>query len=382
MLITNYNMEEANKINKKSYSLLRIKSSTFLEYFFKGFISGLFFLIPFLAIAFFAGMFKDDIRRLLNNLLVLSLLIYWICITWGYISSKSDESKKISKSFAYSVIISFAFLIGTLFFLQDTSNLSDNTKTNVGLINMWRIVLWFGLLTFATTILSIAVKKFRRVIVFLWFFWVLGIAVTIMIVLSGSSDVDQNRNNLVSNYDTKNCDAGKTLQNAKASTFLIIVDKGSGTGFAIDSNLILTNYHVIEGSKTIKIWIIDGYKNASVYGYYPDSDLAILKVDQQLIPLNFVDSDNLGLAEILYAIGWPESNSGDSAVTKGIYSRKIKEDGMELIQTDTPINPGNSGGPLLNACGVAGVNELKLRGAEGMGYALSSNFVKSVIYTK
>lgn len=300
----------------------------------------------------------------------------------GEVSDDHKTQINWSSAFAWAIVLALAFLFINIIFFQDASNLSDSTKADIGQTNMWKIVLWFSLLTFATTILSIAVKKFRRVIVFLWFFWVLGIAVTTMISLSNSSNMDQNKNNLASSNNTKNCNAEETLRNAKASTFLIVVNDGSGTGFAIDPNLILTNYHVIEGSKKIKIWIRDGYKDASIFRSYPDSDLAILKVEQQLAPLNFVDSDNLGVAETLYVIGWPESSSGDSSVTKGIYSRKITEDDMEWIQTDAPINSGNSGGPLLSACGVVGINELKLQGAEGMGYALSSNFVKSAIYAK
>jgi serine protease Do len=50
------------------------------------------------------------------------------------------------------------------------------------------------------------------------------------------------------------------------------------------------------------------------------------------------------------------------------------------IQTDAPLNPGNSGGPLINNKGeVIGINNFKVRGSEGLGFALESNFIKQAV---
>jgi serine protease Do len=65
-------------------------------------------------------------------------------------------------------------------------------------------------------------------------------------------------------------------------------------------------------------------------------------------------------------------------------ARQIKpDDPMLYIQTDAPINPGNSGGPLLDADGrVVGINTFILSqsgGSEGIGFAIPSNVVHSVV---
>lgn len=195
------------------------------------------------------------------------------------------------------------------------------------------------------------------------------------------------------------CDEQATLHAAKAAAHLVRdYDSrgnliGSGSGMALTDStpgLVLTNYHVIQGVKTIRVWIgYDGNKDmdASVYAAYPDQDIAILKVDYSFhFTMSLSNSDMLKDAETVYTVGWPNSPSGEATITKGILSRRVTDSGRELLQTDATINPGNSGGPLVSACGVVGMNTEKLVWssayvpAEGTGYALSSNYIRSVAY--
>lgn len=96
------------------------------------------------------------------------------------------------------------------------------------------------------------------------------------------------------------------------------------------------------------------------------------------------------LGQIVYAIGNPIGFEFQRTVTSGIVSatnRTIilnedeKSSYMEnLIQTDATINPGNSGGPLVNESGeVIGINSVKITSAEGIGFAIPINIVKTII---
>ena len=104
--------------------------------------------------------------------------------------------------------------------------------------------------------------------------------------------------------------------------------------------------------------------------------------------MNLADSDNINLAEEVFAIGNPIGVEFQRTVTKGIISginRTIKlsdsESYMEdLIQTDATINEGNSGGPLINKNGeLIGVNTVKITDAEGIGFAVPINIIKPIL---
>ena len=122
-----------------------------------------------------------------------------------------------------------------------------------------------------------------------------------------------------------------------------------------------------------------------------DLDLAIIKISAS--NLNYIslgDSDNIKIGEKTYAIGNPIGVEFQRTVTSGIISGvnrtiKIEEDNEasymeDLIQTDATINPGNSGGPLINTKGeVIGVNSIKIKEAEGIGFAIPINIIKPIL---
>jgi 2-alkenal reductase len=178
-----------------------------------------------------------------------------------------------------------------------------------------------------------------------------------------------------------------------------------GSGFVYDAQgHIVTNYHVVEGSKQVEVDFTSGYKAyGTVIGTDLDSDLAVVKVDatsEELHPLTLGDSDALQVGQTVIAIGNPFGL--DSTMTTGIVSALGRTlDSMhatssglpftagDIIQTDAAINPGNSGGPLFNLSGeVVGVNRA-IRTVNstdsgeplnsGIGFAVSSNIVKRVV---
>ncbi|MBF7083109.1 trypsin-like peptidase domain-containing protein [Desulfallas sp. Bu1-1] len=169
------------------------------------------------------------------------------------------------------------------------------------------------------------------------------------------------------------------------------VRKGMGSGFIISKDgYILTNEHVIDQASEIKVYLAGRDKPlaARVVGKDFELDLAVLKVDagNNLPYIELGDSDAARVGEWVIAIGNPYGL--DHTVTTGVISAKgrpITVDDRQyknLLQTDASINPGNSGGPLLNLSGkVVGINTAVNAQAQGIGFAIPANTVKSVLDT-
>lgn len=165
--------------------------------------------------------------------------------------------------------------------------------------------------------------------------------------------------------------------------------QGVGSGFLIDTKgHILTNAHVISGATKITVTLADGStQQAEVVGSNKEEDIAVLKISgKNLKPLALGNSSNVKVGQLAIAIGNPLGLELQRTVTAGIISaiaRSVEdEDGnvhQNMFQTDASINPGNSGGPLLNSRGqVIAINTAKIRGAEGIGFAIPINTAKSV----
>lgn len=164
----------------------------------------------------------------------------------------------------------------------------------------------------------------------------------------------------------------------------------SGTGFVFKSDdengYILTNYHVVEGSKKIMVTFTNDNKiEASLVGVDEYSDIAVLKVDKSnIISIAEIgDADSLRVGDTTFTVGAPlDSNVYSWTVTRGILSGKNRlvevsidnnNSVMEVLQTDAAINSGNSGGPLCNSNGqVIGITNMKIASSsiEGMGFAI------------
>lgn len=168
----------------------------------------------------------------------------------------------------------------------------------------------------------------------------------------------------------------------------------SGSGFFIsDQGYVLTNNHVVEGTKEVKIILADGTEEtATVVGTDRYSDIAVLKADGTVPAVaKLGDSSLLQPGETVIAIGSPLGDFKNT-VTEGVVSatgRSIDSgQGYQvegLIQTDAAINHGNSGGPLVNLAGeVIGINTMIVRSsgngdvAEGLGFAIPVNTAQEV----
>ena len=169
--------------------------------------------------------------------------------------------------------------------------------------------------------------------------------------------------------------------------------QGSGIIFSQDG-YVITNAHVIGNSKTayaIRVVTSDGkvYK-AGVVGYDSRTDIAVLKMDDAkgLTPATFGDSSQLEVGQDIIVVGNPGGLDYQNTTTKGVISaldRKLSTSSLtKYIQTDAAINPDNSGGPLVNYYGqVVGITTSKIVSEtyEGMGFAIPSQTVKSIVDT-
>ncbi len=155
---------------------------------------------------------------------------------------------------------------------------------------------------------------------------------------------------------------------------------GVGSGFIIsDDGCILTNAHVVYGSREIKVAVEDGgIFEAKIRGIDTITDLAVVKIEAKGMPVpDIAKNDNIKIGQMAIAIGSPLGLVGGPTVTAGVISalnRSIQTEVtfMEgLIQTDAAINPGNSGGPLINSSGtVIGINSAIIPFAQGIGFAI------------
>jgi len=164
---------------------------------------------------------------------------------------------------------------------------------------------------------------------------------------------------------------------------------GLGSGVIVSpSGYILTNNHVIEGADEIEVILNDSrHARARVIGNDPDSDLAVLKIELDKLPVIVLgNSDALQVGDPVLAIGNPFGVG--QTVTSGIVSalgrNQLGINTFEnFIQTDAAINPGNSGGALVDASGnLLGINTAiysRSGGNMGIGFAIPVTTAQQVL---
>jgi S1-C subfamily serine protease len=174
--------------------------------------------------------------------------------------------------------------------------------------------------------------------------------------------------------------------------------KGTGTGFVINhkGKKIITNWHVIQGAKEVRVWLkpenlvnerymLDNLVSydAKVIKIDKEKDLALLEIfnlPNDVKPVKFGDYKNINVGEIAFAIGHPGDliwsfNNGMVSQLRQDYKWQYKNSNhyADVIQIQVPINPGNSGGPLFNKNKkLIGVNTFTAEG-ENLNFAISVN---------
>ncbi|RLS68421.1 MAG: PDZ domain-containing protein [Planctomycetota bacterium] len=173
---------------------------------------------------------------------------------------------------------------------------------------------------------------------------------------------------------------------------------GQGSGVIVsDDGHILTNHHVLNGGVDITVYLADQrIVQAEIIGVDPTTDLALLKIDaNDLLPIDWGDSDNTEIGSPVWAIGSPFGLTG--SVSFGILSGKHRVDlnanpqyrssrerissrYSDLMQSDVAVNPGNSGGPLVNGRGeLIGINTAIVGETyRGVSFSIPSSVAKTV----
>ena len=174
----------------------------------------------------------------------------------------------------------------------------------------------------------------------------------------------------------------------KDSVVTIKTNIGRGSGVIVtDQGHVVTNEHVIRGAREIQIITSDNVSySAAIVGTDAITDIALLKSNYLGEAIIFSDSSKARIGDVVLAIGNPFGVG--QTLTQGIISRTnsghITENPLdEFLQSDAAINPGNSGGAMVNTSGkLIGINTMNLSlggGSDGIGLAVPSNLVKSII---
>ena len=159
---------------------------------------------------------------------------------------------------------------------------------------------------------------------------------------------------------------------------------GFGSGFFVKSDLIATNYHVIEGAARGTAKLVGKYTTYNIEGVTATdktNDLALLKVTAYGIkPLPLGDSNTVRIGETVYVAGNPKGLEG--TFSNGIISSRRDKYTKERLQMTAPISPGSSGGPVLNrkgeAIGVSVAVHSSLD-AQNLNFAIPSKYLKKLL---
>ena len=174
-----------------------------------------------------------------------------------------------------------------------------------------------------------------------------------------------------------------------ATVSLEMLDKngdtlGYGSGFFVRSNLVATNFHVIDKAVRGRVKLVNTERTYSTKGFIADdeaNDLALIEVEVYgITPLPLGDSDAVRIGETVYVAGNPMGLQG--AFSDGVISgiRVNNAYNGKQFQMTVPISPGISGGPVLNTRGeVIGVAVSSVIGGQNLSFAVPSNYLNLLI---
>lgn len=167
--------------------------------------------------------------------------------------------------------------------------------------------------------------------------------------------------------------AKQTRTLAEVQKSVVVLELGGhGSGVLIgDEGYILTNHHVVNGVKRMRVLFSDGTKaEGVVVKSEPKQDVGLVKLESSPVKGLPLRLEDLAPGTEVYAVGAPLDTSNRGTITKGVVSSyRFKKDGSRWLQSDTNVTFGNSGGPMVDAQGrVVGLTSWGSREYKGLSY--------------
>lgn len=217
------------------------------------------------------------------------------------------------------------------------------------------------------------------------FIWIFAAIMMAACTSEGSKQESEQKDSIVVAEPKPKVLSAESIYNNTISKVAMIISYkdgmpySQGSGFFIDKNTLVTNFHCVAGADRIEFKVTNNdeiYKGARVIKASDEYDLAIIKTKQDF---PYVKVDSLGKEKIgskIYAIGNPRGLEG--TLSDGILSGKRDNDGIEYLQITAPINPGNSGGPVLNENGaVIGVATFTFKNSQNLNFAMPIKYISN-----
>ncbi len=195
---------------------------------------------------------------------------------------------------------------------------------------------------------------------------------------------NQSKNDNSDRKDSETFTAKEIYEKAVDATVTVETDNSVGSGFFIDSNIVVTNFHVIKGAKYAFITISNSSIKYNVLGHLgidEINDLVLLKIAYNSNnKLNFRESDfEVGMK--VFTIGSPAGLN--KTISEGILSAKRSINSKSYLQITAPISHGSSGSPLLDDnCKLLGIAVSGIETAENIGFCIPANNLKQLISFK
>lgn len=152
-----------------------------------------------------------------------------------------------------------------------------------------------------------------------------------------------------------------------------------GSGVAVERSIIATNCHVALSGNFLIVKINNKTLVGRLFYYNQKRDLCLIQIfDSPLKSVTIRASKSVKIGEDVFAIGNPKGQM--KTISKGIISNKVKEDGIEILQTDASISSGSSGGGLFDTDGkLIGITTKSLKEAENIAFAIPTELILAVI---